>query len=94
MRVVLAALVLAIAGDCTGDDAGCRCNPLACAGEVCGQAIRLAGDARLHRIEPEHGWTTACGLEIDAAAIRVGADEAEAELNAGGGHAPCWRSED
>lgn len=86
--------LLALVLGCGRIEGDCRCSARACADEVCGAAIRLPDDERLHRLEPALGLTTACGIEVDARAARVDVHEAEDELRAGGGHRPCWRIED
>ncbi len=89
------ALLLALLPGC-GEviDESCRCSARACAGEVCGAAIRLADDDRLHRLEATLDQTTVCGIAVDARAVRVDVARAEDELRAGGGHGPCWHTED
>lgn len=92
-RLVLSvALALAAVG-CEGPGDVCRCLAMACTGDVCGWAIRIAGDQELHRLEPAEGSTTACGIEIGPGDEVMNGDDAEDELRAGAGHGPCWRTE-
>lgn len=76
----------------TGDAIYCRRFP--CVADVCGTAIRVPGDRHLHRLDPNNGLLTACGLDLRARAVEVDPDEATEALRAGEGHGPCWRAED
>lgn len=89
MRSRALCIALALAG-CGGDiEALTAIRP--CAGDVCGQAIRVEGDAELHRVEPADGQATVCGIELGRDDAVIDGLEAEDELRAGGGHRPCWR---
>jgi len=93
LRHAAITVTVALAG-CTFGEAICRCALEACAGSICGQAVRIAGDRALHRVDPDRGSTTVCDIEIGERDPVVLVEDAEDELRAGGGHAPCWRPRD